>query len=307
MAGKSVRLRLRPYSRWATDKIETARKKPWPACDPAAERRRLVAVTVNFNTVDVTRQMLYSIFSSGVIADLDEVVVVDNASKDGSVDYLRVLHDRGLVTLVENRWPPYHGPGINRAMSYLASRDDACATEYVWILDSDVVVLRRDALTAAAAFAREKGLAFVGEKRLDDCLSLYSLLIDPRRFWARSLPVFREHGLPSNRLQQAVTAAGGTRRPFPFSRQHYLLHLGSGTMQAIQSKGLTRNPYIHWMDAEKDRDAPTRYSFADDERATQLYAEFLASFDADARALSPAEFATLLDRLRRQWRDTGPQ
>src|SRR5437016_4076245 len=72
----------------------------------------------------------------------------------------------GVCTLLANHGNRHHGPGLNQGISYLASRPGP-RPEWIWILDSDVVAARPDALSAAAATAREHSAALVGEPQHD--------------------------------------------------------------------------------------------------------------------------------------------
>ena len=295
-----MRRRPKHYGKWITNRIETLRKRPWRDCGQGSVRQpsTIAAVTVNYNTVDITRQMLYSIFASGAITMIDELVVVDNGSTDGSREYLDAMAARGLITLLKNRWPPYHGPGLNRAMSHLARQADACAIEYVWILDTDVIVLQGDTLQAAIEVARETKAAIVGQYRDGASHSLFAQLVDPKQIWRRSVPPFQESGSPSGRLQDYVLATGGTAATFGFAWRGDVLHLNSATSQQLLRLGKGRNPYAKWIEGLKGREGEPEYDFESVPGAADSYFRFLETYRANAEALSPDVFADLLERLK---------
>jgi hypothetical protein len=55
-----------------------------------------------------------------------------------------------------------HGPALTQAMSFLASRGSELP-QWVWVLDSDAVISRPDALVKAVNRAEETDAAIVGE------------------------------------------------------------------------------------------------------------------------------------------------
>ena len=157
----------------------------WPA-GPGASRGSVAALTVLYNTRELTAFLLWSLRTIVSWPEL-EIVVVDNGSRDGSAQLLAEAERDGVCTLLANHGNRHHGPGLNQGISYLASRTGP-RPEWIWILDSDVVAARADALSAAAAAAREHSAALVGEPQhdqwhLDGRFGMYSLLMDPAVAW----------------------------------------------------------------------------------------------------------------------------
>ena len=125
-------------------------------------------------------------------------MVVDNGSRDGSAQLLAEAERDGVCTLLANHGNRHHGPGLNQGISYLASRPGP-RPEWIWILDSDVGAARPDALSAAAAVAREHSAALVGEPQhdqwhLDGRFGMYSLLMDPAVAWQEQAGPFADGG-----------------------------------------------------------------------------------------------------------------
>lgn len=200
---------------------------------------------VSFNTMDLTAQTIYSLFRH-VRAPRFHLVVVDNASTDGSVQMLQALADAGLCEVILNSEQRYHGPGLNQAINHLAQRQRAVAAEdrvdYVWVLDSDCMVTRHDALSASADLMRRTGAGIVGQRVYDrwhqgDVMGLHCLLLDPRQVWRAPIAPFQEDGSPSDALQHSAAQAGVTAAEFPFTRNGYVVHLGRGTLRAIAEAG----------------------------------------------------------------------
>jgi len=216
---------------------------------------RVSVVTVNHNTGPLVARLVYSLCR--VLDDrLAAIVVVDNSSTDGSRALLAPLAAAGVIDLVAHDHRPYHGPGLNRGVSYLARAraEGRIATDLVWVLDSDVVVLRPDALAASVAALRAAGGAMLGQQqaydqprpRLDRYAHPAALLFDPAVVWRHSVPAFLEDGAPAVMMQHVVRRRGGVVVDFPYFADGYLLHLGAGTLGALVRDGRVDNRYHDW-------------------------------------------------------------
>ena len=153
--------------------------------------------------------------------------MVDNASTDGSLELLDALHGAGLIHLIRNRRQRYHGPALTQASSWLARRqrevDRREQFDYVWLLDSDLIVLRPTVVCDAVRVLEASGAAAVGQATFDPwhgrrMLQPFSLLIDPAVVWRPPLPTFEEDGAPAAALQLAAEAGGLRLVGFPFRR-----------------------------------------------------------------------------------------
>ena len=92
----------------------------WPR-DTAADHARVGVVTVNYNTAPLIALLLWSLYQVLDTSMLEQVVVVDNGSTDGSAQLLSGLTEASLCHLVANAENRSHGPGINQGISYLRS------------------------------------------------------------------------------------------------------------------------------------------------------------------------------------------
>ncbi len=118
------------------------------------------AVVVNYNTRDHLLQCVRSLRSDGVA----RVVVVDNASADGSGDALRGSDpDAVLLPMASNLG---YGTAANRGVA-------ATDAPYVLILNPDTVVEPGTTKVLAAALDRDPGLAVVGPRMENVDGSLY--------------------------------------------------------------------------------------------------------------------------------------
>ena len=109
-------------------------------------------------------------------------------------ELLARIEAAGGCRLVANATNRMHGPALTQAMSFLASRESDLP-QWVWVLDSDVVISRPDALKKALERADESAAAIVGESWWDqwhemDRFLAYSLLIDPVRVWRDGIEPF---------------------------------------------------------------------------------------------------------------------
>jgi glycosyltransferase involved in cell wall biosynthesis len=246
----------------------------WPVDVPVGPDAPVGVAVVSFNTMELTAQMIYSLFRH-VRTPRFRLVVVDNASTDGSAQMLQTLADAGLCDVILNNDQRYHGPGLNQALDHLALRQKASDVGdrigYVWVLDSDCMATRNDALSASTDLMRRTGAGIVGQRIYDrwhhgDIMGLHSLLLDPQQVWRAPITPFQEHGSPSDALQHSAAAAGVKAAEFPFTRDGYAVHLGRGTLRAIAEADDRANRYYNWARDHREphfmeqHDAPARYS-----------------------------------------------
>lgn len=216
---------------------------------PVAGRAAHVAVvTVSYNTLELTAFLLWSLHRILEWAEL-EVLVVDNGSTDGSREMLTEAAEHGLCTLIPNTGNSGHGPGLNLAMGTLQRR--SALPDRVWILDSDCVVVRSDVLSAVFAASSTSEAAIVGESHWDpwlgkDRFELYSLLIDPARTLTSDREPFTADGDPAIKFLDAAGAAGHRLAAFPFTREHFLVHLGRGSLASLVEAEETEHPLHEW-------------------------------------------------------------
>ena len=231
------------------DRQEQQARVDWPlAIDDGS---RLTLVVANHNGLALIGQLVFGLHRVLDRGEVHRLVVVDNASTDGSVALLETLQDAGLVTLVRRHDRPYHGPGLNAGLSFLAARqeDPDFRTDLVGVMDSDVFALRPGGLSAAAGMLRDSGAAMSGPAR-GEMVPFYAhpslLLVDPSQVWRGPVPVFREHGAPGIPMQAHLRATGAQILTFPFYKFRYFLHLGHGTVMNLDDHGHRSNRYHPW-------------------------------------------------------------
>ena len=175
--------------------------------EPPAEGRPGVVV-VSYNTRRLTAQLIYSLYRTLRPPEF-HLVVVDNGSTDGSAELLSAVADAGLCDLIRNLENRYHGPALNQGMSRLAELHDSGAVRLtaVWLVDSDCVVLRPDALSAPRAVMRETG---------------------------------------AEALQRSCAEAGLVAVDFPYTRDGYVIHVGRGSLRQLLAAGERTNRHYDW-------------------------------------------------------------
>ena len=134
----------------------------WPDCPITPGR--VAVVTVSYNTRELTALLLWSLRRILEWESL-EIVIVDNGSTDGSAELLTKIDAAGGCRLI--RHGQHHArPGAHPG--YVVLRVQRLRLpRWVWVLDSDVVVSRPDALEKAVERAEETDAAIVGESWWD--------------------------------------------------------------------------------------------------------------------------------------------
>ena len=118
---------------------------------------KLTIIIVNWNTLDLTRQTLLSVYAQAELSDF-EVVVIDNHSSDGSVSMITTAFPQ--VRLIENT----ENYGFGRANNQGLERATGA---YVMFLNSDTIV-RDHAIDRLMRYLdTHPGVAMVGPKLLN--------------------------------------------------------------------------------------------------------------------------------------------
>jgi hypothetical protein len=119
---------------------------------------RVSAIVVNWNAREDTRECIESLIKSDY-PGLD-IILVDNASSDGSVQYLRSLFSG--ITILENSTNERFARGSNKGMRFALDR----GTQYVFLLNNDAVVEEATIGRLVGALEASSSIGFVGPKIL---------------------------------------------------------------------------------------------------------------------------------------------
>ncbi len=265
----------------------------WPNTS-SANGDRVVVVTVSYNTKELTALLLWSLRTLLDWPAL-EIVVVDNGSVDGSAQLLAEAEDAGICTLVPNEINRMHGLALNQGISWLASRQGPLPT-WIWVLDSDVVVARADALAAAVALAERESAALLGESWWDqwhrvERFETYSLLFKPAEVWRQGAEPFAEGGDPSFELLKSAGERGIPFAEFPFGAGSYIIHRGRGSLAAVAASREVSNPHYEWAVTQHDP------HFGLVPGAQERYQELLRTFHQDVGDISGSRLVMACKRL----------
>jgi glycosyltransferase involved in cell wall biosynthesis len=264
----------------------------WPEA-PGTSEGGVAILTVSYNTRELTAFLLWSLRRVLQYPDI-EVVVIDNASDDGSAELLAEAEEGGLCVLLANGRNREHGPALTQGMSWLAGRTTAPA-KWIWVLDSDVVVSRPDALSAAIDAADGVAAGFVGESHWDrwhqvDRFESYSLLFRPDQIWKPGVQPFVEGGDPSFDLINSVAELGIRTAQFPFTADNYLIHRGRSSLAAVVEREDSSHPLYDWA---LEHHQP---HFGGIGGAEQRYQSLIRSFRKETGPLSGSSLVTACTR-----------
>ncbi len=248
----------------------------WP--DGKATRQytsHVVIGTVNYNTRDLVALLLWSLYRS-VRSEVSRILVVDNASNDGSLELLLACQDAGLCEVIANPTNRYHGPALNQAVSHLVETE--AVESWIWLLDSDCVIARGDTVSAVLRHAQEMDSVIVGERRWDrwhneERLATFSLMFDAARVWRPPTRPFVEDGDPAREFELSIRSQPGLGiATIPFTAENYVIHRGRGTLARVRDRHDTANRYHAW--AADHHEAHFELSTGAEQVYQDLYCEF---------------------------------
>lgn len=140
----------------------------------------LSVIIISYNTKEITENCLKSIFASLQVATIPyEIIIIDNASTDGSIEMLRKLKENhSNLSLIENKNNVGFARANNQAVKYAKG-------EYLLFLNSDIIVLDKAIEKLFNYFKANEGkVNFLGGKLLNkdgssqaSCGPFYSLPI----------------------------------------------------------------------------------------------------------------------------------
>ena len=121
---------------------------------------KVLIVIVNYNGLTYLRDCLESLAVINYLAGQSAVLVVDNASTDGSVDYLK--KDWSKIKLIENQSNIGFAAGNNIGLEYAGSN----GFDYAYLLNQDTVVDPSFLAQAVALAQTDSQIAAVQSKLL---------------------------------------------------------------------------------------------------------------------------------------------
>lgn len=266
----------------------------WPnSAQGETQNARVSAVVVNFNTCENLCWLLFSLYRVLGRDRIQDLVVVDNVSTDGSRELLIAMAKASLATPILNERQYYHGPGLNQGMDYLAAkyrrRENCPAPHYVLILDSDVIILRNFMDLALKLMEKEKAALCGDIEPFEHLPGGYihpsTMLFDPAQCWRRGLHKFEHHGVPAMEFQRSLMVSQRKRVHFPFQKEHWVIHLGGATLKQIKENGVEGNDFYDWSKQWGE------LAFLNDARKVELFQKFHQVFSVEMGQYTPEKLA----------------
>jgi glycosyltransferase involved in cell wall biosynthesis len=274
-------------------------RRTWPA--PRKPASGVAIVAASYNTAFYAAQLLFSLYRILGQDQFVRIIVVDNASTDGSRELLAEMARMKLIDLIQNEKQRYHGPALNQAMNYLARaqmREDISPLRAVWVLDSDCIVLRRDAVREPLGVLKTSQAGVVGQIQFAELSCGYvhpsSMLIDPQQVWRRRVNPFREDGSPAKHMQLSLRRMGVPILDFPYRTANYVLHCGRATLTKIAGEARRKNRYFEWASQNNWHD------YHGNPHGQAIHKEFAQVFEkhvpqVDGQSLASACFGPVLE------------
>ena len=217
------RVEERADQAWAITRHRFGPRAPVPPYDGDP---RCGLITVNRSTTHYLKLMLLTLAEQEHLELLRQIVVVDNASRDGAESFLRAL-DAAIerVTVVRNRHFLNHARGIRAGLRALEPE-----VNVVLACDTDVVFRNPTTLASLASLVTVHDAALVGElrnvgRRYPD---IQASFLTMRRDWLarRDVRPWVNHGSPALWLEESVWEAGGVVVDYPSNLGGNVLHRG---------------------------------------------------------------------------------
>lgn len=230
--------RLRRYCEERADQawaMAYRQLSPPPATPVFDGKARFAIVTVNFSTSRWLALSLLSLSEQESLKCINDIVIVDNGSRDGGRLLIRELATKiPRITLIENNHFLSHARGMRLGIKKLDALNSRA--NVILSVDTDVIFLRPDTLGELSRIF-EQGAVFAGEMRhgIFEIPEAQASLIAVRRdvYARKQIAPWVNHGSPSYWMQKSIRRAGLSVFDFPSYREGYALHRGrSGVLAA---------------------------------------------------------------------------
>ena len=224
---------------------------------------KFALVTVNFSTTYYLKLMLLTLCEQENLDKISKIIIVDNKSRDGGVEFLRrlsVVVER--VELVKNNIVCTHARGVRVGIDYLNKLEakEVNKSNVLMVCDTDIIFRNKQTITELAHIFETTDAAFAGELRYSDTVcpqAQASFLCVRRDVYARSdIKPFVNHGSPAYWMQKSLWNAGLHLHDFRSNFGGYVLHRGRTGVAAakehhrLSSFAKTANNQAHYMGVE---------------------------------------------------------
>ena len=235
--------RARETADWAS--VGAARLGGTAAVEAFDGEPRVALLSVSFNTRELTKLMLLSLADQAFAKELQQVVLVDNRSSDGSQALLEPLAQRSGILYASNPGSTSHGVGLRYAIDCLERAESGLPASrqanVFLIVDTDIIFLRPDTLTLGLEAMRSTDAGLLGELQFDlgepyahpCCLFVRRDAYHDARVWP-----FVDHGAPALWLQRSLRCAGRRIGDFPLRSENHIVHRGRGSIAGVNRLGI---------------------------------------------------------------------
>lgn len=220
------------------------RLKPFKKGLPFDGKPRFALITVNFSTTYYLKLMLLTLADQNRLDLLNQIIIIDNDSKDGGLPFLRRLAASvDLVELVENHLFCSHARGLRKGVSALNKLESTLSPDkrsnLLMICDTDIIFRNKETLSSLNRIFEDEKNVFAGELRHH----LYpypeaqaSFFVVRRDCYERTdIAPFVNHGAPAYWMQRSLWKANLNLYDFPSNEGGYILHRGRSGVAASKA------------------------------------------------------------------------
>ena len=190
-------------------------------------------IVVNYKTRDLIKKYLLNFRK--YFPDL-HLVIVDNSNYDRSTDLIySICKKDGNMTLLANVFNIHHGPGLHKAMQYIADYFD-----FALIMDSDILFHKYGLIEAMKEILPEKficcgnigkvNIRGIGTTDRDSISYIHPSCMYLNINEYLQFPPAKLHGAPFIDTFSSVKEQGKENLLIDFEVSNYINHLGRGTV-----------------------------------------------------------------------------
>lgn len=200
---------------------------------------RFALICVNFSTTHYLKLMLLTLSEQDDLTPLHDVIVVDNGSRDGGQEFLRLL-DASIphVHVVFRRHRLHHAVGMRSGVRRLDRLNEHSSLPANVLLFCDADVIFRDRLALRAlSDSMASGAALAGEwrrnaRRTGPNIQASFFAVRRDVYARRDVAPLMHDGAPAARQQASLQEAGLVAVDFPSNHGGFILHRGRTGVEA---------------------------------------------------------------------------